>query len=101
MPTRFLAALVLAFLLLLPPAAADLLVSSSGTDQVLRYDGTAGAFLDVFASGGGLNRPRFLVFTPRAAIPEPASLTLLGLGALGLAGYSWRQRRQEGRRRER
>jgi hypothetical protein len=26
--------------------------------------------------------------------PEPASLTLLGLGALGLLGYGWRKRRQ-------
>jgi hypothetical protein len=24
--------------------------------------------------------------------PEPASLTLLGLGALGLLGYGWRRR---------
>jgi probable HAF family extracellular repeat protein len=27
-----------------------------------------------------------------AVIPEPGSLTLLGLGALGLAGYCWRRR---------
>jgi probable HAF family extracellular repeat protein len=26
-----------------------------------------------------------------AVIPEPGSLTLLGLGALGLAGYCWRR----------
>jgi hypothetical protein len=34
-------------------------------------------------------------FAPAAATaaPEPASLTLLGIGALGLLGYGWRKRK--------
>src|SRR5262249_19212746 len=32
--------------------------------------------------------------TIRATIPEPSTLTLLGLGTVSLAGYGWRRRRQ-------
>jgi hypothetical protein len=53
MGTRLLTALALALVLLLPrPAAADLLVLSNNTDEVMRYDGDTGAFLGAFVSAG-------------------------------------------------
>jgi hypothetical protein len=65
-------------------------MSGRESGNFLRYDGTTGAFLDIFASCGGLEDPTFLVFT---AVPEPASVTLLGIGALGVLGYGWRRPR--------
>ena len=42
------------------------LLVSSGTNEVLRYDGTTGAFLGAFvaAGNGGLSNPRSLAFGP-------------------------------------
>ncbi len=44
--------------------AGDLYVSSALTDQVLRYDGTTGAFISVFisAGSGGLDSPHEVLF---------------------------------------
>jgi hypothetical protein len=67
MPTRLLIALALPLVLLLHhPAAADLLVSSAATNQVLRYDGITGAFIDAFVSAGsgGLESPSGLTLGP-------------------------------------
>ena len=44
----------------------DLYIASADTDEVLRYDGGTGAFLDVFVSrgAGGLDGPADLEFGP-------------------------------------
>jgi hypothetical protein len=44
----------------------DLYVSSAGTNSILRYDGTTGAFLGAFvpSGSGGLDHPRGLVIGP-------------------------------------
>jgi probable HAF family extracellular repeat protein len=41
--------------------------------------------------GGG---PHGYLLTPAATAPEPTSLALLSVGALGLAGHAWRKRRR-------
>jgi hypothetical protein len=35
----------------------------------------------------------FTFFEAASSTPEPASLTLLGLGIAGMAGYGWRKRK--------
>ena len=42
----------------------NLYLTSAFTDQVLRYNGTTGAFIDVFASGGGIDNPSSVRFGP-------------------------------------
>jgi hypothetical protein len=57
-------------------------------------DGTTNSiFSDPLFNGGlpGNLGPNFVF---ERAIPEPSTLTLLGLGALCLAGYGWRRRKQ-------
>jgi hypothetical protein len=60
----------------------DLLVSNFSTNQVLRYDGTTGAFVGVFAQGGGMVGPGDLLYQP---VPEPSGLLLLALPATVVA----------------
>jgi WD40 repeat protein len=44
--------------------ASQLLVSSAGNNSILRYDGSTGAFLGIFASGGLLDVPLGLTIGP-------------------------------------
>ena len=54
-----------------------------------------GGFLGSFdANVGGTFTGTFQATPAASAAPEPASLTLLATGALGLLGYAWRKRRQ-------
>ena len=47
-----------------PTAPQDLYVSSANSNAVLEYNGTTGAFVRSFASGGGLQHPEGLAFGP-------------------------------------
>jgi hypothetical protein len=50
---------------------------------------TPGTYAWTWGSGGNADSVEVVIPT---ATPEPASLTLLGIGAVGLLGYGWRQR---------
>ena len=62
-----------------------LYVSSGTTSQVLRYNGTTGAFLDAFvaAGSGGLNIPSFLTFGPRGPSGPRANLATISETHMG------------------
>jgi hypothetical protein len=58
-------------------------------DSLYRIDKTTGITTRI-SSGGGFADVRGIAFMP---VPEPSTLALLGIGALGLPGYAWRRRR--------
>ena len=69
----------------------NLYVASFRSDQILRYDGSTGAFIDVFAQGNGssaglLNGPNDLSFSPDGKM---LFVTTQGSVADGLGGISY------------
>jgi hypothetical protein len=73
-----------------------LYVGNTVSNNVLRYNGATGAFIDTFVSSGsgGLFAPSRLAFIPeQTAIPVPAAawIGLLGLGAVGVR--EWKRKR--------
>jgi hypothetical protein len=74
-------------------AHAGLFVSGFLNNAVLEYNGTTGAFVKTFASGGSLSAPTFLTFSPEvSAVPEPPGLLLAALGALTALASAARRR---------
>jgi len=75
---------------LTPAQAADLLVSSSNTNQVLRYNGTTGVFIGAFVppGSGGLTTPAGLAFSPDAHFHVASSAADAVLRYDGMTGAS-------------
>jgi PEP-CTERM motif len=80
-------------------SGAATLAGVTGTGSVMAgvdlFDNSFNPFADTFETdNGGLSGTLTYTFTPTVTtVPEPSSLTLLGIGGVGLVGYGWRKRR--------
>ena len=68
--------------------AGNLYVVNAG-DTTVKMVGPGGGVATTFATG--FNAPRAIVFVPTAAVPEPTSVTLMGIGIVVAMGAAWRR----------
>jgi hypothetical protein len=71
-----------------PEIKYDSVVAAAGLDMKPTTDATMGMF------SNGIFGPNFDIAAVAAAVPEPASFMLLGVGLLGLAGAQLIRRRE-------
>jgi hypothetical protein len=77
-------------------SAGNLYVVNAG-DSTVKMVGPGGGVATTFATGF-TGAPRAILFVPEAAVPEPASAALMGVGVAVASGAAWRKRRAGPRR---